>query len=97
MREVVHGDVVAVASALRELPPEGWEARIAEYLIRADAADRYRRRIGRAHPHWGNGSLMGAVLCEAGIWPEPRLSDPIYAEAMVAVLMALIRRKQAVQ
>ena len=97
MREIVHGDVVAAACALLAVTPEGWEARIAGYLIRADAADRYRRRIGRAHPRWGNGSLMGAVLCEAGIWPEPRLSDPVYAEAMVAVLMALIRRKQAVQ
>lgn len=97
MREVVHGDVVAVASALRDLPPEGWEARIAGYLTRADAADRYRRRIGRAHPVWGNGSLMGAVLSGADVWPEPRLSDPVYAEAMVAVLMALIRRKRARQ
>lgn len=97
MREVVHGDVVATACALMAVPPEGWEARIAGYLIRADAADRYRRRIGRAHPHWGNGSLMGAVLSGGDVRPEPRLSDPVYAEAMVAVLMALIRRKQARQ
>ena len=62
MREIVHGDVVAAACALLAVTPEGWEARIAAYLIWADAADRYRRRLGRAHPVWGNGSLMGAAL-----------------------------------
>ncbi len=69
MREVVHGDVVAVACALMAVPPEGWDARIAGYLLRSGGDVR----------------------------PEPRLSDPVYAEAMVAVLMALIRRKQARQ
>jgi hypothetical protein len=91
VREFTHGDAVAAASALRVRPPETWEGWLVGYLDRAHAADRFRKRTGRVHPRWGNGSLMSAILCDMPVWPEPRLSDPAYAEALVAVLEALIR------
>lgn len=93
MRSVTHGDAVAAASALVRLPEETWQHRLDTYLRRADAADRYRKRMGRFHPRWGNGSLMGAVLCDADVWPEPMLSDPRYAEALVTVLLSLMKRR----
>lgn len=94
MRSITHGDAVAAASALVRLPAACWERQLDAYLRRADAADRYRKRFGRFHPRWGNGSLIGAVLCDTPVWPEPRLSDPLYAEALVTVLFALIRQRR---
>lgn len=94
MREVTHGDAVAVAALLARLPPGRWDGTIGRLVERAHAADLYRKRLGRAHPRWGNGTLMSVVLCDSDIWPEPRLSDPVYCEALVAVLSALVRRRR---
>jgi hypothetical protein len=94
MRGLTHGDVVAVASLLRTRPRETWDATVDRLLDRAHAADAYRKRLGRVHPRWGNGSLMSTVLCESPVWPEQRLSDPRYVEALAAVLLALIHRRR---
>jgi hypothetical protein len=94
MRDVTHGDTVAAASLLRRALRETWEGMLETLFERAHVADLYRKRLGRIHPRWGNGSLMSAVLCESAIWPEQRLSDPDYADALVAVLTCLIRRRQ---
>lgn len=91
MREFTHGDAVAAASVLRTKPQESWDGWLAMYLDRAHAADGFRKRMGRVHPRWGNGSLMSAILCDMPVWPEPRLSDPGYADALLAALEALIR------
>jgi len=92
MRGVTHGDAVAAASLLRAAPRESWDELMETLFKRAHAADCYRRHFGRIHPRWGNGSLMSLVLCESAVWPEQRLSDPAYVEALIAVLMALGRR-----
>lgn len=92
MRGLTHGDVVAAASLLRIRPRETWDATIDRLLDQAHAADAYRKRLGRIHPRWGNGSLMSAVLCETTVWPEQRLSDTDYVEALAAVLLALVHR-----
>ena len=51
-------------------------AAVRAMLEKAHAADRFRKNCGRAHPLWGNGSLMAAALTECGRAGEPRLSDP---------------------
>ena len=91
MRAVSHGDAVAAASLIRCRPPETWAATLQSLFDRAHVADLYRKRLGRMHPEWGNGSLTSAVLCDSDVWPEPRLSDPVYTEALVAVLLAVMR------
>ncbi len=89
MRAILHGDVTAAARVLLLRPPEARPRFIRRLLSEADGADRYRKRTGRAHPHWGNGCLMAAALkYEAA--PEPFLSDRDYAECMVIVLEAII-------
>ncbi|APZ55064.1 hypothetical protein [Salipiger abyssi] len=88
MRPVLHGDLICAACALLSVP-QGQRWRAARDLVaRADAADRYRRRIGRAHAEWGNGTLMSAALSQA-IAPERRLDDPDYADCLILVLEAL--------
>lgn len=91
MRRVLHGDLVAAARALRAAPA-GTRWRLARDLVaRADAADRYLYRFGRAHPHWGNGTLMSAALA-LPLVPEPRLDEPAYADCLMLVLEAVRAR-----
>ncbi|MCB2116553.1 MAG: hypothetical protein KDE00_09710 [Rhodobacteraceae bacterium] len=96
MRPITHGDVVAVARRLLDLPVAGHKAAVAAFLDRAEAADRFRKRHGRAHPFWGNGSLMAVALSGAPPRGEPHLSDPVYLQAIATVIEGILdRRKRA--
>jgi hypothetical protein len=97
MRPVLHGDLLAAAMRVSELP--SWQrAKAAARLIdRAHAADAARKRLGRSMTGWGNGSLMSAVLAE-GPLPErgPRL-DPGHLAAYRIVAGALLRWREEQQ
>lgn len=88
MRPVILTDVTRAARTLLALPKDGWHRALRDGLDRADVADRYRRATRKPHPDWGNGSLSDA-LSASPRRPEPALSDPLYREALIAVLGAL--------
>lgn len=90
MRTITHGDVTAAARAVRPLPPAARRRAVRSLLAKADAADRFRKRFGRAHPVWGNGSLMAAALGAEPGRGEPFLSEADYLEAVAAVIEALL-------
>jgi hypothetical protein len=92
MRRVLHGDLVAMARHLLTLPPDQRPAACARALDQADAADRFRKRLGRAHPRWGNGTLMARARSIA-LPREPALCDPAYAACLILVLQTLITRR----
>lgn len=88
MRPLMPGDLdCAVAVVMRQSPED--RADVAERLLfEADVADRYRKRLGRAHPVYGSGSLMSAALgwpCGAG----GRVYDASYCAALIVVLTAV--------
>ena len=88
MRPVLIGDIIAAARVLIVVPRDDWDHTVAQLLGQARTADRYRRRFGRAHPAWGNGSVMAA----ASTWPRGRerfLSDATYLDALRAVIDGL--------
>jgi hypothetical protein len=90
MRTITHGDVTAAARAVHGLPQNLQRRAILSLLVKADAADRFRKRFGRAHPIWGNGSLRAVALGVDSGRDEPFLSDTDYLEAMAAVLDAVL-------
>lgn len=94
MRPVQHGDVVAAARALLRLPETGRAAALRRMLAQARAADAYRKRLGKAHPEWGNGSLM-AVALRGGVPPEPKLDVPDYCRCLVMVFEELVAWRMA--
>jgi hypothetical protein len=65
-------------------------------LMRAHFADQYRKRLGRSHPKWGNGSLAQAVLADGPLAKQPFLSEPGYLEATAEAIHAVVewRRRQ---
>lgn len=93
MRPVILADLLVSAQAVLGAPPALLPIMVDRLIARADAADRFRRRIGRAHPSWGDGTLAAAA--EAVPASEPlALSDPDAAEALAAVLLAIARRRR---
>jgi hypothetical protein len=93
MRPVLHGDAVAAARALFVLPAEDRDQAMALMLSRAEAADCYRRRFARAHPQWGNGSLMAAAMSQR-LPPEPPLDDAEYCRCVASVFSVLADRRE---
>lgn len=89
MRPVLHGDVVAVARVLLWAPEVGRHALMRQLLEQASVADLFRKRLGRGHPVWGNGSLMAAAMSRP-MMREPFLDDPDYCRCLVVVFEALI-------
>ena len=87
MRRCLPGDLFEAASLLAASsdPP----ALITRLLDQADAAHRYAKRFGRAHPAWGNGSLMARALAETGPrHPTPHSAGFLQALALVATQLA---------
>lgn len=86
------GDVIAAARVLVAFEPTARHLVLARMIDQAEQADRYRKRLGRSHPKWGNGSLMAA----ASLWPqvpEPFLSDDDYLDCLQVVLVRLALRR----
>lgn len=61
VRKVYHSDLVAVVATLASVPPAERDRLCGLLLCDADWADRYTRRLGKAHPKWGNGTLRAAA------------------------------------
>lgn len=93
MRPVLVGDMLAAARVLMALPREARDGAMAELLAEAELADRFRKRCGRAHPRFGNGSLMAAALVRAP-GPEPFPADPPFLDALSRVAAALAERAE---
>lgn len=87
MRRCLPGDLFEAAGLLAASSDPA--ALISRLLDQADAAHRYAKRFGRAHPAWGNGSLMARALAETG----PR--HPIRHSARFLQALALVATELA--
>lgn len=88
MRPVLPGDL---DFAVRALLPAPLAARgsVARAIIQtADIADRYRKRLGRAHPVFGDGSV-GAAARRYPLAPLPDYCNARYCGALAVFLAAL--------
>lgn len=94
MRQVLHGDIVAAARSLVEIAPKDRAGALRDMLFHAHSADKFRKRTGVPHRHWGNGSLMAAAFPRPKR-EEPSLSDLDYLAAMQLILAGLVEWKQS--
>ncbi len=92
MRPVMHGDLTAAARHLLTLPDSLRASSCAQLITQADAADRYRKRFGRAHPAWGNGTLMASARRQP-LPREPHLHDADYAACLILEQTQLRQRQ----
>ena len=92
MRPILHSDVIAAARAVLAAP-EALRANICARLLQeADWADRFTRRLGKPHPHWGNGTLLAAAQRYKQA-VEPTFDDPAYCFAFEMVMSQLAGQK----
>ncbi len=95
MRRLCHDDVVALARYLHALP-RALRAEVCNRAFDQDhAADLYRKRFGRMHLRFGDGSVAGWVGRQSPLTRrEPWLSEPSYAATITLVLARFAARDQ---
>ncbi len=91
--ELVHPATALRAPTWSDLFPQNGCARRCQRMIReAEVADVFMRRQRRAHPFWGNGSLMSAARKRL-LPDEPSFDDADYCMCFETVLRCLIDRQ----
>ncbi len=89
MRSVHLSDLNLAARTLMVAPDAQRVGMMETLLVRAQTADKYRKKTGRAHARYGNGSL-GAACQDWPKAPMPDRCDPNYLMCLHAVVQALI-------
>lgn len=89
MRAVLHQDVVALARCLLPLAPEDRRTFADLQITLSDQADTYRNDFGRAHPFFGNGTLMSCCNGQRQD-AERRIDNLDYADCMIKALEAIV-------
>ena len=94
MRAIYYSDVTAAARALCSVASYQ-RADLCKQMIReADIADRFTRRLGKAHLVFGRGTLHETATLRACV-PEPGFDDQDYCASMVQVLELLCLRPRS--
>lgn len=94
MRPFALPDLNMAARVLLTMP-EGERPKAMRRLIRqAEAADWYRKRLGRAHPLWGNGSIE-AVARSQKMVPPQQFSNTDYLACMALALRLVVEHRRA--
>ncbi len=88
MRGVLVGDLEYAVAALLSQDPAIWDDIARAMITQAHLADCARKRLGRAHPQFGTGSLMSAASKRARSRRRNRC-DATYCAALAVVLAAL--------
>ena len=89
MRPIHLSDLHFAACSLRGLPVDEQTARLTQALGHADIADRYRKRLRKAHPQMGVGTLTSALGPQA---LKNERQDQDYLQAMLVVITAILDR-----
>jgi hypothetical protein len=92
MRRLVLQDVISLARALLAAPEADRIALGQSLLMHADVADRFRKRLARRHPLWGDGTLEAAARA-SGLAPVSDLGDPAFRAAFGLALRAIDQDK----
>lgn len=94
MRRCLAGDLLAAARVLAAVAPKARISLAQSLIAQADAAHRYAKRLGRAHPQWGNGSLMSRAMLMPRLAPTD-LQSPAYLAALALIAALMAQRRAA--
>ncbi|PUB13120.1 DUF7742 family protein [Yoonia sediminilitoris] len=89
MRPVQFADIEIAARVLRRAPADRRASIIGQILQDADTADRYRKRLRRLHPQYGDGSLMSAALRHDKA-PRPASCDALHLRCIAQIVQELL-------
>ena len=89
MRRVTLAEIQAAACLIALLPSDRRAGYLDHLLFAAHCADKYRKRLGRNHPLWGNGSL-GSLVFDNG---AQDVKGTLFVECLTDVCQSLLRRQ----
>lgn len=89
MRAPAASEIVLLARVLTRLAPEDRPFLASTILAEADAADQHLRLTGRAHPTFGDGSLM-ARCARLSPPPEPLADDRAFLLCLILAANAVL-------
>jgi len=92
MRAILHVDIVTLGRVLLAIDGDKRKGFCDHIFDQAHAADKYRKKFGKAHARLGAGCLASAC---SGLprKAEPFLSDLEYASCLRLVLDRILQRK----
>lgn len=85
MRQVLLAELIVAARCVALLPQGARPAAVQAMFSQAHIADKINKRLRRGHPARGNGTLMATTTGMARL-PEPFLSDPDFADALLHLI-----------
>lgn len=85
MRAVHLADIEVAARALAVVAPPDRQNRLLELMKNAHLADKVRKKFGKSHPEFGNGTLMSAAL-KGPLAPRPDYITTDFAACLRLVL-----------
>ena len=88
------GDVMALARGLSGMPADRQCIACQQAFLRTHCADKFRKRLGRLHPRWGDGSLMAFALLTYRGKRHQDLGNRAFLSALHAVLDQLLQWRQ---
>ena len=91
MRAVHLSDLNMAARTLLAVPQRGRRKLVQSLIHNAHVADKYRKKTGRAHPQYGDGSLC-AVCQPMTKVAMPDRCDPRYLDSLGIVIEGLLAR-----
>ena len=92
MRSVMQSDVRAAVRAVLAVPAGARTTFCARLVQEAEWADRFVKRLGKLHPFWGNGTLLGAAQGHP-LAPDRTFDDAEFCTVYELVLVQLCRRR----
>ncbi len=94
MRRCLIGDLIESAAIVAAYLPDERPVVARALIAQADAAHRYTKKLAKAHPIWGNGSLMASALAQVSAQRFDLNSES--ALAALAVVAACLADHKAV-
>ena len=91
MRPVHLSDLHYAATLLASVPDKQRQSMFLRALTHADIADRYRKRLRKAHPEFGLGTLTSAFFGRPTDEIHPP-HDVDYLQSMLVVVSGLLHR-----
>lgn len=91
MRRVLISDLLAARQYLMGFPESLWPEIISGVIARTHAADKFRKRLGKYHPKWGDGTLMEGIRQNNAPAPFPNatITSQEHMRALALVSSAL--------
>jgi hypothetical protein len=94
MRPIYPFDLEQLSRRVMAMPKDMQKAYVADVILRAQIADRYRKRLNKSHPEYGSGTLSSAIPSQdIPSSTVPRFCDAPYLAALSVVISQLCAEK----